>query len=160
MAIKKVFAELVELLEANRDQKVANVLDQVIEIASAKKGGGGSNSTGRTYHKDDEGNVVAVRCYYLQKWVRPSEAEFGAKNGTPTGLSTMCKYGTSMWTKQQREYKKGQAELLAQVTSGEVLPHELPERMAALEAARDEVVLTDAFPVYDSLEDLLGTASV
>ena len=100
--------------------------------------------------------MVAFRCYYLQKWVNPREAEIGAKAGTATGLSTMTKYGTSMWTKQQRAYKTGQAALLQEVTNGTVQPHELPAKMAELEAARDEVVLTDAFPCYDTAEECLA----
>lgn len=152
--IKKAYAEIIDLLEANRNQKVEKIIDQVIELASAKKSGGGSG--GRTFVKDAEGNVVAFRCYYLQKWVNPKEAEIGAKTGTSTGLSTMTKYGTSQWTKQQRAYKQGQALLLQAVTNGEVQPSELPEHMANLEAARDEIVLTDAFPVYDTAEECLA----
>lgn len=154
MTIKKAYEEIVELLEANKSKKVESILDQVIELASAKKGGGGSG--GRTFVKDAEGNVVAFRCYYLQKWVNPREADIGAKAGTATGLSTMTKYGTSQWTKQQRAYKTGQAALLQEVTNGTVQPHELPAKMAELEAARDEVVLTDAFPCYDTAEECLA----
>lgn len=156
--IKKAYEAIVELLEANRNVKVEKIIDSVIELASTKKSGGGAG--GRTFVKDAEGTVVAIRCYYLQKWVNPAEAEFGAKTGTPTGLSTMTKYGTSQWTKQQRAYKQGQAALLQEVTAGTVQPHELPEKMAALEAARDEVVYTDSFPLYDTAEECLAAQGI
>jgi len=156
MAIKKAFEPIIEILEANRNSKVSTVLDQILELASAKKAGGGNGGT--TFVKNEAGEVVAVRCYYLQKWVDPRTVEFGAKAGTPTGLSTMCKYGTSMWTKQQREYKKAQAELLARVTSGEVSPAELPALLADAEAARDAIVLPDSFAVYDTAEECIAAS--
>ena len=67
MAIKKVFVEIVSLLEANPESRVKELLDQVKELASAKSAGGGAATT---FHKDENGNVVAIRCYYHNLWMQ------------------------------------------------------------------------------------------
>ena len=86
MTIKKAYIELFELLEANQDVSVAEIMPQVLELVQAK-----SNS--KTYHKDDEGNVVAIYCYYHKCWERVDEVEYGAKSSTTHGFNTMCKEG-------------------------------------------------------------------
>ena len=76
--------------------------------------------------------------------------------GTATGLNTMCKLGTSLWTKQQREFKKGKEDLLTQVASGEVAPTEIQEKLDELEEARGYIA---DFPIpelaFDSVEEFL-----
>jgi hypothetical protein len=116
--IKKAFQPIISFLEANRDSKVKTILDGVIELASAKTGGGGRSS--ENVLRDAEGNVVAVFCYYHKKYEPVADVEYGKKATSSTGLNSMCKEGTSNWTKQQRAAKKAGEELLSQVSAGEI----------------------------------------
>lgn len=138
MAIKKVFIPLVDLLEANPDATVADVLPQVIELTSAKTGSGGGKAT--VFERDEDGEVVAIRCYYHKLWMDPRVVEFGKKATSPTGLNNMCKDGVSKWTKQQREIKSAEAEILTKLAAGELAVEDIAgeqERIAE-EASRIE----------------------
>lgn len=151
MTIKKAFTEVVAFLEANADKKVKSILDDVRSMCEAKAGGGGGAAT--TFAKDEEGNVVAVRCFYHQKWMNPQHVPFGAKATSATGLNTMCKSGVSHWTKQQRDFKKGQAELLKQVAAGEVAAADIAAKLEELEAQRKVIVpLGGNYPEFDTAE--------
>ena len=138
MAIKKVFVELVEYLEANEGSKVKTILPGVIELCSAKSGGGKGGAS--TFIKDSNGNVTHVFCYYHKKWEAVDAVEFGTKTTSPTGLNNMCKEGTSQWTKQQRAAKKASEELLDQVSNGEVDPADLAKLREDIEATRAQIV--------------------
>ena len=145
MTIKKAFVGIVEFLEANENSKVKTVLDSVREMCSAKSGGAGGASS---YVKDADGNVTHIFCWYHKKWEAvnadgsgdENHAEYGAKASSPTGLNTMCKEGSSNWTKQQSVAKKAGATLLAQVGSLEVEPTDIPAHQDAIEAARAAIV--------------------
>ena len=115
MSIKKVFQPIVSFLEANPAAKVRDVLDQIIELASAKSAGGGAAST---FHRDEHGNVVAIRCYYHNLWMHPELGDFGKKTGSASGYNSMCKDGLSKWTKQQAQMKKAKEQLLTDVANG------------------------------------------
>ena len=119
-------------------KKVSAVLDDVIALTEAKSGGGGRASN--TVHRDDEGNVTHIFCYYHKKWEAVDKVEYGKKASSPTGYSNMCKEGTAAWTKQQRDSKKAKDELLAQVGAGEVDPKDIQKRMDTIEKARGKVV--------------------
>ena len=135
--IKKAYTEIVELLEAHAEHKVKSILPQVIELASAKTGGGGGRAT--TFHKNADGIVVAIRCFYFGLWMSPEVAEFGKKASSSTGFNSMCKAGVSLWTKQQRDAKKAREELLTAVADGSISPSELPAQLAGIEEARAQV---------------------
>ena len=122
MTIKKQFVELNALLELNKNKKVSTILPQLIEIMSRK-----NNSSGQanTFHKTEDGEIVAIYCYYHKQWELVNKAEYGAKANTATGLNTMCKEGVSNWTKQQRTKKKAEVAMLTQLSSGELLPEEI-----------------------------------
>lgn len=152
--IKKAFAEIVELLQANENSKVKSVLPQIIELASAKSGGGGGGAT--TFHKNADGKVVAIRCFYHKKWMSPEVVEFGAKANTATGFNTMCKTGVSNWTKQQREAKNAKDVLLAGIADGSVPHTELAERLQAIEDARNLVVDREDGYGFETLEECLA----
>lgn len=153
-AIKKAYAQIVELLQANENAKVKTILPQVIELASAKSGGGGGGAT--TFHKNADGVVVAIRCFYHKKWMSPEVAEFGAKANTATGFNTMCKTGVSHWTKQQREAKNAKEQLLTGIASGEVSHTELADRLQAIEDARNLVVDREDGYGFETLEECLA----
>ena len=75
--VKKAFVELVELLEANQNKKIATIMPEILELVQGKSGG-------KTFHKDSDGNVVAIYCYYHKKWELVSEQEYGSKANTAT----------------------------------------------------------------------------
>lgn len=150
MTIKKAYIELHALLTANEDKKVKSILPEAIELMSAKGAGGAASSV----HKDADGNVVAVLDYYFKKWLPVSLVEFGKKANSASGLNTMCKLGTSLWTKQQREFKNGKEALLVDVQNGEVQPTEIQAKLDELETARGFIA---EFPIpaiaFDSIEE-------
>ena len=137
MNIKKQFEEIYAILEENSNRKVSSVLPQLVELMSRK-----SNSSGQanTFIKDDDGNVVAIYCYYHKKWELLSEVEYGNKKGTATGYNTMCKEGVSNWTKQQRTKKKDESELLNKIATKEIQPEELGEHMRLIQEAAKTIV--------------------
>ena len=130
---KKVFVELVAFLEANKGKKVSTILPGVMELVSAKV-------QTKTFRLDEDGNVTEIYCYYHKQWESVNEVPYGKKASTASGLNTMCKAGTSAWTKQQRLAKVAKAELLDLVAKGEVEPSALPERLEEIEQARKVVV--------------------
>jgi len=68
------------------------------------------------------------------------EVEFGVKANSATGFNSMCKEGTSQWTKQQRAAKKSNEELLQSVANGEVKPEEIGARQAEIDELRKTIV--------------------
>lgn len=143
MTIKKAYQDIVTFLEANENVKVKSILDQVREMASAKVG---AREGGSTFIKDAQGNVVAVLDYYFKRWmpiVGEKAVEFGAKKSTSTGLNTMSKAGVSAWTKQQREARAAEADLLDKAAAGEIQPTEIAAKQAEIEEARKAIAATD-----------------
>lgn len=150
--IKKAYKEIVSLLEANRDQQVSDVIDSVIELASAKTGGGGGKAS--AFHRAEDGTVLAVRDFYFKRWVSPLVMEFGEKKSSPSGLNSMSKEGVSKWTKQQREYKKASEDLLQQMLTGELTQDELPAHMEEIEQAREEIQPIESVEGYEGFDNL------
>lgn len=151
--IKKAYAAIAELLQANTSALVSDILPEALSLMTAKTGGGGSHAT--TFHRDEAGNVVAVRCYYHGLWMDPRVAEFGAKATSATGLNSMCKDGVSKWTKQQRDLKKGRDELLAAVANGDVQASDIPAKMEELEEAAKAVIPREDGYGFETLEECL-----
>ena len=150
--IKKAYIEIANLLNDNKNKKVATILPQLMELMTAKSGGG--SDIGKTFLKDDNGEVFAVFCYYHKKWELVSECEFGAKKGTASGLNTMCKEGVSRWTKQQREAKKSKEALLDSVANGDIEVSDLADKQAEIEEARGEVIEREDRQGYDSADEV------
>jgi len=150
MTIKKAFLELHTMLVANEDKKVKTIMPDLVEIMSAKGAGGGASSV----HRGEDGSVLAIMDYYFKVWLPVEFVEYGAKANSASGLNTMCKLGTSLWTKQQREFKKGKETLLEDVAAGDVLPTEIQGKLDELEEARGYIT---AYPVpelvFTSTED-------
>jgi len=155
MSIKKVFNELNTLLSANKDKLVSELMPQLIELMSSKTASG---SNGPTSYKDENGKVIAVFCYYHKKWELVADHEYGAKAGTTTGLNSMCKLGVNQWTKQQREFKKAQTELLTKLSTGELPIDQLSVVQEEIAATKDSIVYAESYPTaFDSLDDLLDS---
>ena len=118
MNIKKQYEELYAILEANQNKKVSTILPQLIEIMTAKQ-------AQRNFITDEDGNVTHVFCYYHKKWEDISQAPYGSKANSASGLASMCKEGVSQWNKQQKAIKNLKAEVLELVTSGELEASEI-----------------------------------
>lgn len=152
MAIKKVFQEIVSLLEANPESRVRELLPQVLELASAKSAGGGSATT---FHRDEAGNVVAIRCYYHNLWMHPQLGDFGKKAGSASGYNSMCKDGQSKWTKQQSAAKKAKDALLAQVADGSFTGN-VQEEISRIEAEAKAVIPREDGYGFATMEECLA----
>ena len=127
-------------------------MPQLRALMSAKVGG---SSIGATHLKDEEGNVIAVYCYYHKKWELVANHIYGAKVGTTTGLNSMCKLGVNQWTTQQRVAKKAKEDLLTKLQSGEIAVEDLASEQEAIEEQRNAIVFADSYPTaYNSLEEL------
>ena len=151
MTIKKAFLPINAILLANEDKKVKTIMSELVEIMSAKGAGGGATAI----HRNKDGDVIGIMDYYFKVWLPIDFVEFGAKANSASGLNTMCKLGTSLWTKQQRDFKKGKEQLLDEVAAGNVLPTEIQEHLDSLEEARGFVA---EYPIPElvcaSTEDL------
>lgn len=133
MAIKKTYQELVEFLEANRNKKVDTILDEIKEMTSAKQ-----NS--KNFITDEAGKVTHIFCYYHKLWEPLEDVEYGSKKNSSTGFNSMCKEGVNQWTKQQREFKQKDSELLTLVASGEVSPDEIAKYKEQYEQERKMII--------------------
>ncbi len=158
--VKVAFQAIVALLESNKDKRVRDLLPEVIELASAKQGGGGG---ARSFHKVDD-VVVAAKCGYFGLWFPvgadvEGAVEFGAKASSASGLNTMCKAGTSEWTKQNSAYKTSRDQLLTSVAAGEVEPADMQTKLKEIEDAknaRSEAPATG----YETLEAVLAALGI
>ncbi len=152
MQIKKVFSEVNALLLANKDSLVADIMPQLMLLMSAKVGG---SEVGSTHLKDDEGNVIAVFCYYHKAWELVADHVYGAKAGTTTGLNSMCKLGVNAWTTQQRKAKLAKEALLTKLTNGELAIEHLAYEQELIERQRTNIVVPDSYPKsFGSLQEL------
>lgn len=152
--IKKAYQPIMSILAGVIGQEFTQeTYDEVLALTVAKQGGGGGAAT--TFHRDDEGNVVAVKCFYHGLWMSPAVAEFGKKASSASGLNSMCKEGVSKWTKQQSQFKKAKEELLEQVAAGEVAPDEINDKLEALEEARKAVAPREDGYGFETLDECL-----
>lgn len=149
--VKKAYVEIARILHENADKKVKTILPELMELMTSK---GSGSDIGKTFLKDDEGNVKAIYCYYHKKWELVSECDYGSKKGTATGLNTMCKEGVSHWTKQQRLAKKAKEGLLEKLASGELSVEDLAKAQADIDDEKDVIVPREDGHGYDKAEDL------
>jgi hypothetical protein len=138
MAIKKAYLDLYKFLTYHQDEIVADVLPELEKLMEAKVGGGGRNASNARYN--EQGDLTHIFCYYHKMWEPVDEVEYGKKQGTATGLNSMCKEGLSQWTRQQSLAKKAKDGLLAQLAEGEVEAEDLSALLADIEHARNAIV--------------------
>jgi len=152
--IKKAFQPIMSLLATTIGEVLTQeVYDEAVALTCAKTGNGGSQAT--SFHKDDEGNVVAIRCSYFQEWFNPADVEFGLKASSASGFNPMCKAAVSAWTKQQADFKRAKESLLEEVAAGNVAATDITAHIEELEEARTSTAAHD-FTGYASLEDILA----
>ncbi|MEE8598408.1 MAG: hypothetical protein V3S69_02650 [Dehalococcoidales bacterium] len=152
-SVKKAFQPLIAFLQeaADAGKKVSSILEDAVAMCAPKQGGGGLASNVK---KDDDGNVTHVMCYYHKMWepvVGDEAVEYGSKANSASGLNSMCKEGTSQWTKQQRVAKKANEGLLVQVTEGTLLPEGIAGAQVEIEAARGAIVPREDGIGYDDV---------
>ena len=114
-------------------------MPELIELMAKAKNSG--SETGRNFVKDQDGNVVAVFCYYHKRWELVEHVPYGSKaSNQATGLNTMCKQGVSNWTKQNRRYQDAKNKLLDQVLAGELDREAMAQEMEVLNAEYKAIV--------------------
>lgn len=151
--IKKAYLAIASLLAANPDALCSEIYPQFEALASAKTSGGGGGVT--SFHKDDEGNVLVARCAYHDKYFHTADVKFGKKASSASGLNTMCKDGTSKWTKQLATFKKAKEQLLDDVGSGEIEASDIVSLTEEYQTARDVIVPIEDIAGYDTLEEAI-----
>ncbi len=137
MSTKKAFVELVAFLQTNKEKKIKDIIDQVIEMTDAKK-------NASTVRKDENDKITHIFCYYHKQWEEIAKVAYGAKASSATGLNTMCKIGVNKWTKQQSVAKNAKTELLDLVAEGKVKTNDIPKRLEAIESARVKIDMEKA----------------
>jgi len=150
--IKSEFQAIVSFLQANQGKKVATILPEILQMATKKR-------AETNFYKDASDKTIAMKCYYFKVWFKLSEVEWSTKANTASGYNQMCKAGLSAWTKQQREAEKARANLLSEVTKGNLLPQDIPARELEIETKRTtiDMNLVPTENYYQSLDDLLAT---
>lgn len=160
-AVMSLFAQAIETLKTNKVKKsvieeVTAQYNEAVFITSSKKSNGSGSSS--TAYFDEDRNLVAVFCYYHKKWELVSNIEYGKKAGTKTGLNTMCKEGTSAWTKNNRALQKQKDALTQQMLKGELTHDEFKQQYEnisfAIEPHSDE---EHSFATLDDLKAYLAT---
>ncbi len=137
--VKKAFQPLYELLEANKSKKIATMLPEILELIAKSKNSG--SDTGRNFVKDQDGNVIAVYCYYHKQWELVEHVPYGKKaSNTSTGLNTMCKLGVSAWTKQQRIFARDKDALLNDFIADLITKEEMNEKLDVINAEVTKIV--------------------
>jgi hypothetical protein len=152
MNIKSEFQALVTFLQENQTKKVATIMPTILEMVTKKR-------QESTFYKDASGKTIAARCYYFKVWFKVDEVDWSTKANTASGLNQMCKAGLSAWTKQQRTADLARANLLSEITTGQLVPHDIPTREAEIESARTKVDMTlvPTENYFQTLADLLAS---
>lgn len=132
MSTKKSFQEVVVFLQANKDKKVKDILEEVLLMTISKKV--------QDVTRINEEGQLEIYCWYHKEWENTTLIEYGKKASTDTGLNTFCKQGVNQWTKQQSDAKKAQVELLENVAGGKVKPEDINKRLAEIELERMKII--------------------
>lgn len=133
---KKMFVELVTFLNNNKDKKVVDVWSQIEELTMSKK-------QEETILYDKDGKVTHIYCYYHKQWEDVTSVDYGKKASSKSGLNTMCKIGTNLWTKQQSNASKAKEEVLTGVQNGSIKPIDIKTRLDEVEATRNSIDKTN-----------------
>ena len=139
--IRKPFAEIIALLEANQNKSVKSILDSVKELCESKK-------KDSTIRKDASGKITHIFCYYHKEW-EPVEW-YGSKQSSHSGFNTMCKIGVNEWTRRQSAMKKERDNVLTSVSEGLLLPANVQKELERIEKMNTVII-----PRAKSLEILV-----
>lgn len=161
--VKKPVLPLMTLLVANQEATVASLMPDLMALA-VKNAKGESSPRVATSITNNAGECVAILDYYFKRWmplVGDEAVVFGKKANSHTGYSTMCKEGTSLWTKQQRLAKQAISDLLVKLESGELAAEDISEAKQEIESTRVSIEETDlGFVTKDEVVTYLTDAGV
>ncbi len=129
--IKKGYTELHALLVANSESTVSEIMDKLLPIMQQE--------VREEAHRYVDGRLE-IFCYYHKQWEFADQVPYGKKANTKTGLNTMCKVGTNLWTTQYRIFKESSSKILAKVASGELSYEDIPKEQAKYAEERNKIV--------------------
>jgi len=144
---KEAHKDVVAFLIKNQNRKVSTVLADVLAMTKRK-------AQTKASICDASGKVFAVFCYYHKQFELVSETEYGVKKSNTTGLNTMCKIGTSLWTKQNNAIKQIGSQILTEIEAGKLKPEDISDRKAKLKSKAEQIDETN-MPNGYSLEEVL-----
>lgn len=154
--IKKVFQPIIALLEENKEQKVKSILAKVIEMSQVKQT---RDRVSKTYIKDVNGKVVAIRDFYFGRWmplVGDKAVEFNPKKDSPTGYGSLSKLGQAKFSAAKNLAMKEERELLNRLMNGEVLSAEqIKEARDAIQHKRENPVVDETTPGFATIEEVI-----
>lgn len=148
MTIKKSYAEIVSFLEANKNKKVSTILDEIYEMTK-------TSTKSKTFLTNENGDIIAIFCYYHKQWELLDEVPYGKKASSTTGYNTMCKVGVSKWTAQNKAKKQVGEQILEALESGEIQADEINDTREAMLAKLNVIDETDMPIGYATEEDAL-----
>lgn len=131
MSTKKLFQDVVVFLQANKEKKVSDILEEVLLMTISKK-------VQDVTRINDDGQLE-IYCWYHKEWENTTLIEYGKKASNDTGLNTFCKQGVNKWTKQQSDAKAAKVTLLDDVAEGKVKPEDINKRLAEIELERNKI---------------------
>lgn len=130
---------VMKILEENENKKVSSIIELINNLQEDQK-----SERQKTYIMDSNNNVFAVFCYYHKQWEIVSETEYGKKQSSKTALNTMCKLGTNLWTKQQKDAKDERSELLDQLISQSISTDDAETMKTEIETKRLSITLDNS----------------
>ena len=149
MTIKKVFAPIFDVLNANPNAIVADIMPQLTELAKS------ATPTGTSAVRNEAGDVVGAKCNYFGKFFTIDN--FGKKAGTPSGYNSYTKVGASLYSKQNSAFRAGKEQLLEDVVSGEVPAADIQLKLNELQEAKNFVAeIPEDMQAFNSSEELLA----
>ncbi len=134
-------SNIINFLRAHKSERVEDILEKVIDLASSN-----SNGLGKAYIKDSDG-PIAVKCGYFKRWmplVGTRAVEFGIKKSSLSGLNSICKEGSSHWTKQNSTAKNSMNDLLSNVENGSLAAENISAEREKIETARLKIEPTES----------------
>lgn len=135
------------ILNENSNKKVSSIIELIEQLNEGK------STRQKTYLMTKDNKPFAIFCYYHKQWELISETEYGLKSSSKTGLNTMCKLGTNKWTKQQKDAKKQEAELLTQLIEQKITIEEAETMKQDIETNRQ--VIDNEGSIGHTLDEVL-----
>lgn len=154
--IKQSYKPLMGLLESNLGSTVSELMPKILAVVTTKR----ARNKPLYIYSEATGEHVATLCTYHNMFefvgTGAGEAEFSNKLGSPTGLGTICKLGSSQYAGQVREHRRQSDELMqGMLADPPLFTREAAEReMANIEFNRRVVIPREEAIGYASFEEL------
>lgn len=148
MTIKQNYVELVNFLQANANKKVSSIMPEILAMTQSK-------TQSKTFLTNEQGDIIAIFCYYHKQWELLDEVPFGVKAHSTTGYNTMCKQGVSSWTKQNNAIKKVGETVLQLLENGLINASEISAKKDELIAEAKQIDTTNMPIGYATADEAL-----